>query len=82
MNNLLNKRLIRIEPLTKREAEKFWPGATWGYEGNVVLVFEGGARLVASQDPEGNGPGCMFGRDGKDMFTLVAPRKRASGGRG
>ena len=58
--------------MTKELAEEFWPGASWGFESGVVLVFEDGTKLVASQDPEGNGPGCMFGKDIKGQhFTLI-----------
>lgn len=74
MDNLINKRLAAIEPMTKREAELFWPGASWGYEGAVVFVFEDGTRVAASRDPEGNGPGCLFARKGKDHFIFQAQR--------
>lgn len=61
---LVGKKLLSIDPLTEKEAETFWPGETWGYRGCVVLAFEGGLRLVASRDPEGNGPGAIFVREG------------------
>ena len=72
MDELLGQKLCAIQPMTKEMAEEFWPGASWGFEGNVVLVFENGTKLVASQDPEGNGPGCMFGHDiNGTHFTLI-----------
>ena len=63
MDELLGQKLCTIQPMTKELAEEFWPGASRGFEGNVVLVFENGIKLVASQDAEGNGPGCMFCKD-------------------
>ena len=29
----------------------------------TVLVLDDGSLLYPSQDPEGNGPGCLFGKD-------------------
>lgn len=47
----------------------------WGDWGGrpVVLVLDNGAKLYPSQDPEGNGPGAMFGAD-DDGFFRVRPR--------
>ena len=78
MEHLLGKKLTAIRPLTKEKAEDFWPGAIWGYEDNVVLVFEDGTELVASRDAEGNGPGCLFGKDKDGHFTLMIRRKTLS----
>lgn len=42
----------------------------------VVVVFENGTRIYPSQDPEGNGPGALFGMmevDGKQQPIQVRP---------
>lgn len=48
----------------------------------AVLVLEGGDTVFASCDPEGNGPGCMYGtyREGnkvKDIYVMPSERPRA-----
>lgn len=46
----------------------------WGDEGQiVVLQLDSGVCLYASMDEEGNGPGALFGRDGKKGFLLFPP---------
>jgi len=68
-DDLVGKKLCAIEPLTPGEA------ATFGLDPHqlgaaVVLVFENGVRLVPSRDAEGNGPGCMFGLDPRNLGTF------------
>lgn len=67
---LIGKKLLGIRPLTEVDCRLFGFDP-WGYEGGVVLMFEGGAQMVASQDFEGNGPGALFYRKGSKTFTLV-----------
>lgn len=43
------------------------------YDRAVVVVLDDGSLLYASCDPEGNGPGCMYGKTGKGEAFYVAP---------
>lgn len=36
----------------------------------VVIVFTDGTIIFPSRDPEGNGPGALFGRDKEGEFQL------------
>ena len=65
MNNLINQTIKAVRPMTKKEIES----EGW-YGGTTVLVLSNGVKLYASQDEEGNGPGCIFGCDGKKQFGL------------
>ena len=67
---LIGKKLLGIRPMLKFDCDRFG-FAPYGFEGNVVLMFEGGAQMVASQDFEGNGPGALFYRKGEKIYTLV-----------
>jgi hypothetical protein len=66
---LIGKRLTGIKPMTAREMrELYWRGCS----PPLVLTFEGGYRLFASQDEEGNGPGTFFVNDAAGCtFQLV-----------
>lgn len=77
MNELIGKKLLAIRPMTELDCRLFgFP--TYGYEGNAVLMFEGGVQLVASQDYEGNGPGAFFGRKGGKHFSIVFVQESVS----
>lgn len=67
---LIGKKLLGIRPMLKFDCDRFG-FEPYGFEGNVVLMFEGGAQMVASQDFEGNGPGALFYRKGEKVYTLV-----------
>lgn len=69
-DELIGKKLLAIRAMTRQDCEQFGL-EPWGYEGNVVLMFEGGTQLIAAQDFEGNGVGAFFGRKGTQCFTLV-----------
>jgi hypothetical protein len=50
-------RIVRTRTLTQAEVDnEIWPETT------VALELENGVILYASQDPEGNGPGALFGQ--------------------
>ncbi len=70
MTKLIGKKLLGIRPMTEIDCRMFG-FEPWGFEGNVVLMFEGGAQMAASQDFEGNGPGALFYRQGGKVYTLV-----------
>ncbi len=71
-DSVVGRRIVEVRPLTAAECERSF-GDTWN-EAGVVLVLDNGIELFPSRDPEGNGPGAMFGydhRSGGD-FTLYA----------
>lgn len=39
----------------------------------VVIVFEDGSKIYASCDPEGNGPGCLFGVTKNKEQIIISP---------
>jgi hypothetical protein len=39
----------------------------------VAIIFEDGSKIYASQDPEGNGPGCLFGLTKNNESIIVSP---------
>ncbi len=68
------QRILRIRRMTDDEMRN----EGWEHEigdNPVVIVLENGVRMFPSRDPEGNGPGMIFGReDEESCFTLyVAP---------
>lgn len=53
---LIDKKIIEMRPMTDKEMEaEGWTQPT------TVLVLNNGTLLYASMDPEGNGPGYIFG---------------------
>lgn len=56
-------------PMTDDELER--EGWTGRGVRPVVLVLDGGVILFPSRDPEGNGPGQLFGIDGEETFALI-----------
>lgn len=58
----IGRKITKLRPMTKPEA------AAQGWElgrhdVGMVIELEGGMRLFASRDSEGNGPGALFGAD-------------------
>jgi hypothetical protein len=55
---LIGKKIKNVRPMTDEEAKaEDWYGNYMG----TVLEVEGGGKIYASSDPEGNGPGQMYG---------------------
>lgn len=60
---------IRIMTDEEMEAEG------WDHYGSLsapeIIIFEDGSKLYPSCDPEGNGPGCLFGMgpDGTPVYV-------------
>lgn len=73
----LGQRLKSIRPMTKKELDsQYWDHRPW--EVPMVLEFEDGSIIFASQDGEGNGPGALFGVDGKGKnFSLLGVKEPA-----
>ena len=68
--NLVGQTIKAVRPMTKKEltAEGWETGSRHGTP--TALVLADGTVLYASQDPEGNGPGALFGKKGGDAFAL------------
>lgn len=43
----------------------------------VAIIFEDGSKIYASSDPEGNGPGCLFGVTKGGEQIIVSPLTQA-----
>lgn len=72
---VVGKTIVGVRAMTADEmAAEGWNG-----EAGVVLLLEGLVKLYASRDPEGNGPGAMFGTGPGGSFVLVPVP--AAGGR-
>ena len=66
-NDILGSKIVDVRPMTKAEMKKeFWDSD----EIPTAIVLESGVILYPSQDSEGNGPGCMFGRKGTYQFGI------------
>jgi hypothetical protein len=64
-------RCTNVRWLTQDEAnEEGWDDIRWN--NTAVIEFNDGSKIYASCDPEGNGPGSIFGslKDGT-MFTVM-----------
>lgn len=58
MQEIVGAKIVGARVMTKEEQE----AEGWDFRGDAVLLeLDNGMRLYPSQDPEGNGPGCMFG---------------------
>ena len=53
---LVGKRIVDVSPMQKHEMSAFG----WDSPG-VRILLKDGTKIYASQDPEGNGPGTIFG---------------------
>jgi len=55
----------------------------WDFDINgppAVVELKGGSLLYASSDPEGNGPGCLFGvQDGQAVYVQPAADTEKTG---
>lgn len=68
---LEGKTIENVRPMTAEEARL----EGWGDSPHQAMVIEldDGSKLYPSQDPEGNGPGALFGHDGLNAF-MVTPK--------
>lgn len=58
----LGRTIVSARAITKEEMESEGWDERYGMN-CTVLVLEDGSLLYPSQDPEGNGPGCLFGKN-------------------
>ena len=69
MADIVGKKIVDIRPMTKQETkDEYWEETMNGPA--TVLVLDDGTLLYPSQDPEGNGPGAIFGKDKNGSFQL------------
>ena len=57
MSALIGRKIIDVRPLSPEEMAR----EGWKDEPPIVLVLDKGELLYPSRDPEGNGPGALFG---------------------
>lgn len=68
---LVGKRVVRVY----REKRPPFNERQWGWpDSTLVIEFDDGTLVSASADPEGNGPGCLFGVDNKGTFYVSEQR--------
>lgn len=68
--DILGQKIAAVRPMTKTELESEGWEDVQGCA--TAIVLENGVKLYASQDPEGNGPGCVFGKKANgDGFFLA-----------
>lgn len=64
--------VTNVRMMTKDELyNECWGEAYGGFP--VVLEFNDGSKIYASSDPEGNGPGCIFGITKHGEEITVSP---------
>ena len=69
-NQFIGRRIVRIRPMTKKELDLFGWDNYRTIHINPIIVLDNGAKIVISQDEEGNGPGFVFGinKSGKSVY--------------
>jgi len=65
-SDLIGKTITEVRALNDDEAEV----QGWEYAHCVVIILDDGTKLFPSRDPEGNGPGALFGERGEEMFYV------------
>lgn len=65
------KTIKEVRPMTDDELEsEYWQNHRGARPPVIVLDDEHETKLYPSQDPEGNGPGALFGRDDEGGFAI------------
>ena len=72
MKKIAGQKIIAVRLMNSAEAKR----EGWNEESRrylpIVLILENGLKLYPSRDSEGNGPGELFGTDGKMAFTVTS----------
>ncbi len=72
---LKGQRLIEIRDMTQAElVEEAWEDHCNCRNAPVVLVFDGGTKVYAMRDEEGNGPGCLIAVEGSTPYYVEVER--------
>ena len=61
-----------VRMMTKEELNNEGWEENWG-SFPVVIILEDGSKIYASQDPEGNGPGALFGMTAYNTPVIITP---------
>jgi hypothetical protein len=64
--HLVGKKVVGVRYMTKKEMN----AEGWD-EKTEAIQFDDGSIVYASRDPEGNGPGCLFGVNKKERFYVT-----------
>lgn len=65
-------KIIDVRMMTKDElATEGWDESFGDFP--VVIVLSDGGKIYASSDPEGNGPGCLFGVTKRGEEITISP---------
>ncbi len=68
---IIGRRIASIRDMTSDELlAQGWPSRAWMTP--KVLILDNGVMLFASCDPEGNGPGMLFGQTSDGLGFRVA----------
>ena len=68
---IIGKEIVEIRQMTEQEQEE--EGWSQVFGDAPAIVLEGGQVLYPSADPEGNGPGALFGFDHENEETFWVP---------
>lgn len=71
LNELIGKKIVKIRPMTRKEAED----NGWDYplgSATSVIELEGGTVIIPSGDDEGNTAGTLFGSDKEGDFYIYS----------
>jgi hypothetical protein len=72
MTDLIQRTVTEVRPMTLDECE----AESWHCAPSVrppVIVFDDDTKIYPTADPEGNGPGALFGVDSNGDFIVVSP---------
>jgi len=72
MKKIAGQKIIAVRLMNSNEAKREGWGGESRWEMPIVLILENGLKLYPSRDSEGNGPGALFGIDGKMAFTVTS----------
>lgn len=72
MESLIGRKIVDVRSMTEEEAER---EGWYGHITAPVLELEDGTTLFPSRDPEGNGPGALFGINARGHGLYVTPEK-------
>lgn len=72
MTELVGRTIREVRQMTPAELnEERWDAGPGDCP--VTLVLDDGTKLYATRDPEGNGPGALFGVDARGASFGIAP---------
>jgi hypothetical protein len=65
------KTIVAVRYMTKKEMnEEYWQHSS--HDG-IIIELSDGSMIYPSCDPEGNGPGSLFGKDSKGTAYYIYP---------